>query len=242
MLGFASGLIYCIFFCTTIYYNGHVAKKSHILSTNERQIMEAMNQTTTTNVISESLAPSAVCSARSAAVRVSIELDGLNRVAHAANRVYAEKFAEWAFEVAPKVMWFNMTFEQLKSNSKTLGSEAKVFRSEYKTSNISKVWADIKTYAAEYVKKTPNMCELYYGVSEIVEVDTEADGGEGNTNAPRTADEVIQSSKKNGGVWLYRNLVKRDSLSPDAEVFMHSLRDALLTFGVSESDLSGEKS
>ena len=204
--------------------------------------MEAVNQTTTATAVSESLAPSAVCSARSKAVQLSIELEGMHRVAHAANRVYAEKFAEWAFEVAPKVIWFKMTFEQLKSNSKTLGSEAKVFRSEYKTSNISKVWADIKGYAAEYVKKTPNMCELYYGVSEIVEVDTEADGGEGNTTTPRTADEVIQSSKKNGGVWLYRNLVKRDSLNPGAETFMLSLRDALLTFGVSESDLSGDKS
>ena len=118
-------------------------------------------------------------------------------------------------------------------------AEAKAFRSEYVTSNISKVWSDIKGYAADFIKKDPTMCEVYYGVAELVELDAESDGGEGEGNAPRSADEVIRSSKKNGGVWLYRNLAKRDGLTGQQATFLGELRDALKVYGVGEAELDG---
>jgi hypothetical protein len=100
-------------------------------------------------------APSAVVKARGEAVAVSVQVDQINRVGHAANRVYGEQFALWAFQLAPSVKWHEMTVDQLKAANKELFAEAKAFRSEYVTSNISKVWSDIKGYAADFIKKTP---------------------------------------------------------------------------------------
>jgi len=187
----------------------------------------------------ETTAPVAVTMARADAVKVSREIEAINRVGHQANRVYAEAFVEWSVEVAAHVKWFEMTYDQLKSASKDLFGEAKAFRSEYVTTNISKVWADVKKYATEYVKKTPNLCEIYYGVEEILEetIDGDEDGGEGKGNPARTADAVIRSDKKNGGVWLYRNLVKRDSLKPDENAFLVALRAALVGYGISGAEL-----
>jgi hypothetical protein len=184
-------------------------------------------------------APSAVVKARGEAVAVSVQVDQINRVGHAANRVYGEQFATWAFQLAPSVKWHEMTVEQLKAANKELFAEAKAFRSEYVTSNISKVWSDIKGYAADFIKKDPTMCEVYYGVPELVELDAESDGGEGEGNAPRSADEVIRSSKKNGGVWLYRNLAKRDSLTGQQAHFLNDLRESLKYYGISEAELDG---
>jgi len=184
-------------------------------------------------------APSAVVKARGEAVAVSVEVEKINRVGHAANRVYGEAMALWAFQIAPSVKWHEMTFDQLKAANKDLFAEAKAFRSEYVTTNISKVWSDIKGYAAEFIKSRPDMCEVYYGVAELVELDAEEDGGEGEGNAPRTADEVIRSSKKNGGVWLYRNLSKRDGLTGNQATFLGELRDSLKHYGISEAELDG---
>ena len=189
--------------------------------------------------VAVSSAPSAVVEARGQAVAVSVEVDKINRVGHAANRVYAEQFALWAFQIAPSVKWHESTFDQLKAASKELFAEAKAFRSEYVTTNISKVWSDIKGYATDFIKKDPTMCEVYYGVAELVELDAEEDGGEGEGNAPRTADEVIRSSKKNGGVWLYRNLSKRDGLTGNQATFLGELRDSLKHYGISEAELDG---
>ena len=188
----------------------------------------------------ETTAPVAVTMARADAVKVSVELEGMKQVAHGANRVYAEAFVAWSVEVAPSVKWFEMTFDDLRKASKDLFGEAKAFRSEYVTTNISKVWSDVKTYAKEYVKKTPNLCEIYYGVPEIIEEtidDGDEDGGEGKGNPERTAEEVIRSAKKSGGVWLYRNLVKRDSLKPDENAFLVALRAALVGYGISTTEL-----
>ena len=185
-------------------------------------------------------APSAVVKARGEAVAVSVQVDQINRVGHAANRVYGEQYALWAFQLAPSVKWHEMTVDQLKAANKELFAEAKAFRSEYVTSNISKVWSDIKGYAAAFIKKDPTMCEVYYGVPELVELDAESDGGEGEGNAPRSADEVIRSSKKNGGVWLYRNLAKRDdSLTGQQATFLGDLREALKAYGISGAELDG---
>jgi hypothetical protein len=118
-------------------------------------------------------APSAVVKARGEAVAVSVQVDQINRVGHAANRVYGEQFALWAFQLAPSVKWHEMTVDQLKAANKELFAEAKAFRSEYVTSNISKVWSDIKGYAADFIKKDPTMCEVYYGVAELVELDAD---------------------------------------------------------------------
>lgn len=187
----------------------------------------------------ETTAPIAVTMARADAVKVSVDLEALNRVGHQANRHYAETFVAWSVEVAPSVKWWEMTFDQLKSASKDLFGEAKAFRTEYKTSNISKVWADVKKYASEYVKSTPNLCEIFYGVSEILEdkLEGDEDGGEGKGNPQRSVDEVIRSSKKNGGVWLYRNIVKRESLTRDENAFLEALREALVAYGLNGAEL-----
>ena len=197
-----------------------------------------MSQVNVTPIVASS-APSAVVEARGQAVAVSVEVDKINRVGHAANRVYAEQFALWAFQIAPSVKWHERTFDQLKADNKELFAEAKAFRSEYVTTNISKVWSDIKGYATDFIKKDPTMCEVYYGVAELVELDAEEDGGEGEGNAPRTADEVIRSSKKNGGVWLYRNLSKRDNLTGKQATFLAELRDSLKHYGINEAELDG---
>lgn len=187
----------------------------------------------------ETTAPIAVTMARADAVKVSVELKGLQQVAHGANRKYAVALVGWSAEVAPSVKWWEMTFDQLKSASKDLFGEAKAFRSEYVTTNISKVWSDVKGYASEYVKSTPNLCEMYYGVSEILEekLEGDEDGGEGKGNPERSADEVIRSSKKNGGVWLYRNIVKRESLTRDENAFLEALRAALVAYGLNGAEL-----
>ena len=75
---------------------------------------------------------------------------------------------------------------------------------------------------------------------EIIEEtidDGDEDGGEGKGNPERTAEEVIRSAKKSGGVWLYRNLVKRDSLKPDENAFLVALRAALVGYGISTTEL-----
>ena len=55
----------------------------------------------------------------------------------------------------------------------------------------------------------------------------------------RSAREVIESDEKNGGVWLFRNLDRRESLTMSEAEFKAGLFDLLVEFGLSEEQIRG---
>ena len=176
---------------------------------------------------------------REVAVEVSKEADTMNRVAHAANVEYGKFLCAWAHDIEPDVRFFELTMDELRKAAPAIHAEAKAFRDSYVSSNISVIWKRIRETARKYAEVnglyglTPNMLGDADG--------TDGAAGEvvGTGAVPRSAREVIESDEKNGGIWLFRNLDRRESLTtPEAE-FKAGLFDLLVEFGLSEEQIRG---
>ena len=176
---------------------------------------------------------------REVAVKVSKEADTMNRVAHAANVEYGKFLCAWAHDIEPNVRFFELTMDELRKAAPAIHAEAKAFRDSYVSSNISVIWKRIRETARKYAEVnglyglTPNMLGDAGG--------TDGAAGEvvGTGAVPRSAREVIESDEKNGGIWLFRNLDRRESLTtPEAE-FKAGLFDLLVEFGLSEEQIRG---
>lgn len=164
-------------------------------------------------------------------------VEGANRVSHAANVEYAKHLSAWAFTVDSNVVWFDLTIDELRKAQPEIYAEAKAFRDGYVSSNISTIWKRIRETARKYAEAnglyglTPNM------LGDVA--DDDAEGGEGTGSTSRTAAEVIECAQKSGGVWLYRNLAKRDSLSESEAEFMGGLRELLRNYGLTDAAITG---
>lgn len=175
---------------------------------------------------------------REVAVKVSKEADTLNRVAHAANVEYGKFLCAWAHDIEPNVRFFELTMDELRKAAPAVHAEAKAFRDSYVSSNISVIWKRIRETARKYAEVnglyglTPNM---------LGEEGTDGAAGEvvGTGAVPRSAREVIESDEKNGGVWLFRNLDRRESLTMSEAEFKVGLFDLLVEFGLSEEQIRG---
>jgi len=169
---------------------------------------------------------------REIAVKVSKEADTVNRVAHAANVEYGKFLCAWAHDIEPNVRFFELTMDELRKAAPAIHAEAQAFRDAYVSSNISVIWKRIRETARKYAEVNG-----LYGLQESL---PEAEGeGVGTGAVPRSAREVIESDEKNGGVWLFRNLDRRESLTmPEAE-FKSGLYDLLVEFGLSDEEIRG---
>lgn len=177
-----------------------------------------------------------LASVRTEAHEAAAGLAGATRVAHAANVEYAKHLCAWAHSVDPNVVWFDLTYDDLKKHSAEIYAEAKAFRDGYVSTNISTIWKRIRETGKKYAE-----ANALYGLAPNMlgdVADDEAEG-EGTGSTSRTAAEVIESAEKNGGVWLYRNLARRDSLSESEAEFMGGLRELLRNYGLTDAAITG---
>lgn len=181
-----------------------------------------------------------LASVRAEAHEAAAGLAGATRVAHAANVEYAKHLCAWAHEVDPNVLWFDLTMDELRKAQPEIFAEAKAFREGYVSSNISTIWKRIRETGKKYAEAnalyglTPNM------LGDVADGEAEAEGEGGGAGSPeRTAAEVIECAQKSGGVWLYRNLAKRDSLSQSEAEFMSGLRELLRNYGLTDAAITG---
>ena len=169
---------------------------------------------------------------REIAVKVSKEADTVNRVAHAANVEYGKFLCAWAHDIEPNVRFFELTMDELRKAAPAIHAEAQAFRDAYVSSNISVIWKRIRETARKYAEVNG-----LYGLQESL---PEAEGeGVGTGAVPRSAREVIESDEKNGGVWLFRNLDRRESLTMSEAEFKSGLYDLLVEFGLSDEEIRG---
>jgi hypothetical protein len=178
---------------------------------------------------------------REVAVKVSKEADTMNRVAHAANVEYGKFLCAWAHDIEPNVRFFELTMDELRKAAPAIHAEAKAFRDSYVSSNISVIWKRIRETARKYAEVNG-----LYGLSPNMLGEEGTDGADGEVVGTgsaggifRSAREVIESDEKNGGVWLFRNLDRRESLTMSEAEFKAGLFDLLLEFGLSEEQIRG---
>ena len=171
---------------------------------------------------------------RALAVEASGQVDKANRVAHAANVEYAKHFCAWAHDqVDSNVLWFDLTMDELRKAQPEIFAEAQAFRDAYVSTNISVIWKRIRETARKYAEANG-----LYGLQKEILPETDGDAvGEGS--AERTAREVIESAEKNGGVWLFRNLERRERMTMSEHEFKSGLYDLLVAFGLTDEEIRG---
>lgn len=173
---------------------------------------------------------------REIAVKVSKEADTVNRVAHAANVEFGKFLCAWAHDIEPNVRFFELTMDELRKAAPAIHAEAQAFRDAYVSSNISVIWKRIRETARKYAEVNG-----LYGLTPNMLGDADEAEGEvvGTSAVPRSAREVIESDEKNGGIWLFRNLDRRESLTMSEAEFKAGLFDLLVEFGLSEEQIRG---
>lgn len=177
---------------------------------------------------------------RALAVEASGQVDKANRVAHAANVEYAKHLCTWAHdEVDSNVLWFDLTMDELRKAQPEIFAEAQAFRDAYVSTNISVIWKRIRETARKYAE-----ANSLYGLTPNMLGDVDGtDGADGDAvgegSVLRSAREVIESAEKNGGVWLFRNLERRERMTMSEHEFKSGLYDLLVAFGLTDEEIRG---
>ena len=174
---------------------------------------------------------------RALAVEASGQADKANRVAHAANVEYAKRLCAWAHDyVDANVLWFDLTMDELRKAQPEIFAEAQAFRDAYVSTNISVIWKRIRETARKFAE-----ANSLYGLTPNMLGDVDGTDGDavGEGSAERTAREVIESTEKNGGVWLFRNLERRERMTMSEHEFKSGLYDLLIAFGLTDEEIRG---
>eukprot|EP00918_Siedleckia_nematoides_P022763 GHVU01049018.1.p1 GENE.GHVU01049018.1~~GHVU01049018.1.p1 ORF type:complete len:193 (+),score=34.06 GHVU01049018.1:297-875(+) len=185
------------------------------------------NTIAVSSAVSSFVAPAALVEARSGAISAAQGLGGAERSAYGANVVYAAALND-AFGFA----WF--TFKdagELKKKSPAFAAEKeefyKAYRSVREVSNMSAIWAQIKSYGEKDAKNR----ELFgWFNEETAEGETETESESGGAGAAKRSPDLFIAEDMSAA---FKRLMRDDEqLSDKGKVFRGALLAALKDYGI----------
>jgi hypothetical protein len=190
-----------------------------------------MTTTVTTAVSSFSpaqyVAPAALVEARSGAIDAAQGLGGAERSAYGANVIYAAALND-AFGFA----WFTFrdAAELKKANPAFVAEKEefyKAYRSVREVSNMSAIWAQIKSYG----EKDARNRELFgWFNEETVEGETETESESGGAGSAKRSPDLFIAEDMSAA---FKRLIRDDEqLSDKGKVFRGALLAALKDYGI----------